>query len=120
MLKFEDPNNGPRRLLPGDEQDLGEDLRIELDRLVFSILPTRSPKNAPGPRFKRLRRVHRSMSRFVTSRPATTRQRFSMVALAARVRGHGASSGRPVLCEVACWRCRIPNIVALGQSRFAS
>ena len=34
MLKFEDPKKGPRRLLPGGEQDLGEDLRIELDRLV--------------------------------------------------------------------------------------
>jgi hypothetical protein len=39
MLKFEDPNKGPRRLLPGDEQDLGEDLRIELDRLVSLLHP---------------------------------------------------------------------------------
>jgi len=39
MLNFEDPNNGPRRLLPGDEQDLGEDLHIELDRLVFLLHP---------------------------------------------------------------------------------
>jgi hypothetical protein len=39
MLKFEDPNKGPRRLLLGDEQDLGEDLRIELDRLVSLLHP---------------------------------------------------------------------------------
>ena len=39
MLKFEDPNEGPRRLLPGDEQDPGEDLRIELDRLVSLLHP---------------------------------------------------------------------------------
>jgi hypothetical protein len=39
MLKFEDRNKGPRRLLPGDEQDLGEVLRIELDRLVSLLHP---------------------------------------------------------------------------------
>ena len=39
MLKFEDPNKGPRRLLAGDEQDLGEGLRIELDRLVSLLHP---------------------------------------------------------------------------------
>ena len=39
MLTFEDPNNGRRRLLPEDEQDLGEVLRIELDRLVSLLHP---------------------------------------------------------------------------------
>jgi hypothetical protein len=39
MLKFEDPDNGPRRLLREDEQDLGEVLRIELDRLVSLLHP---------------------------------------------------------------------------------
>jgi hypothetical protein len=39
MLKFEDPNKGPRRLLPEDVQDLGEDLRLELDRLVSLLHP---------------------------------------------------------------------------------
>jgi hypothetical protein len=53
MLKFEDPNYGPRRLLPGDERDLGEDLRIGLDRLVSLLQPAdllHPPKNAPGAR----------------------------------------------------------------------
>jgi hypothetical protein len=39
MLKFEDPNKGPRRLLTEGEQDLGEVLRIELDRLVSLLHP---------------------------------------------------------------------------------
>jgi hypothetical protein len=39
MLKLEDPNKGPRRFLPGDEQDLGEVLRIEVDRLVSLLHP---------------------------------------------------------------------------------
>jgi hypothetical protein len=39
MLNFEDPNKGPRRLLSDDEQDLGEDLHNELDRLVFLLHP---------------------------------------------------------------------------------
>jgi hypothetical protein len=39
MLKFEYPNKGPRRLLAGDEQDLGEGLRIELDWLVSLLHP---------------------------------------------------------------------------------
>jgi hypothetical protein len=39
MLKFEDPNKGPRHLLSEDEQDLGEVLRIELDRLVSLLHP---------------------------------------------------------------------------------
>jgi hypothetical protein len=39
MLKFEDPNKGPRRLLSEDEQDLGEVLRIELNRLVSLLHP---------------------------------------------------------------------------------
>jgi hypothetical protein len=39
MLKFEDPNKGSRRLLSEDEQDLGEVLRIELDRLVSLLHP---------------------------------------------------------------------------------
>ena len=39
MLKFEDPNKSLRRLPPGDEQDLGEVLRIELDRLVSLLHP---------------------------------------------------------------------------------
>jgi hypothetical protein len=34
--------------------------------------------------------------------------------------GDSASSGRPVLCEVACWRFRIRNIVALGRRQCAS
>ena len=38
-MKFEDPNNGPRRLLREDEQDLGEVLRIELNRLVSLLHP---------------------------------------------------------------------------------
>jgi hypothetical protein len=38
-LKFEDRNKGPPRLLAGDEQDLGEGLRIELDRLVSLLHP---------------------------------------------------------------------------------
>jgi hypothetical protein len=46
MLTFEDPNNGRRRLLPEDEQDLGEVLRLELDRLVSLLHQLmRSPKN---------------------------------------------------------------------------
>lgn len=39
MLKFEDLPKGPQRLLLQDEQDLGEDLRIELDRLVSLLHP---------------------------------------------------------------------------------
>ena len=39
MLKFEDPNKGPRHLLSEDEQDLGEVLRIELNRLVSLLRP---------------------------------------------------------------------------------
>ena len=39
MLKFEDPNKGPRHLLSEDEQDLGEVLRIELNRLVSLLHP---------------------------------------------------------------------------------
>jgi hypothetical protein len=39
MLKFEDPNKRPRRLLSEDEQDLGEVLRIELNRLVSLLHP---------------------------------------------------------------------------------
>ena len=39
MSKFEDSNKGPRRLLPEEEQDLGDDLRIELDRLVSLLHP---------------------------------------------------------------------------------
>jgi hypothetical protein len=39
MLKFEDPNKGPRRLLSEDEQDLGEVLRIELNQLVSLLHP---------------------------------------------------------------------------------
>jgi hypothetical protein len=39
MLKFEDPNKGPQRLLSEDEQDLGEVLRIELNRLVSILHP---------------------------------------------------------------------------------
>jgi hypothetical protein len=39
MLKFEHPNKGPRHLLSEDEQDLGEVLRIELDRLVSLLHP---------------------------------------------------------------------------------
>ena len=39
MLKFEYPNKGPRRLLAGGEQDLGEGLRIELDWLVSLLHP---------------------------------------------------------------------------------
>ena len=39
MLKFEDPNKGPRRLLSEDEQDLDEVLRIELNRLVSLLHP---------------------------------------------------------------------------------
>jgi hypothetical protein len=39
MLKFEDPNKGRRRLLSEDEQDLGEVLRIELNRLVSILHP---------------------------------------------------------------------------------
>ena len=123
MLKFEDPNKGPRRLLTGHEQDLAKaSVSSSIGSSLFCILPARSPKNAPGPGLKRLRRDHQSISEFVTSRPATTisRRRLSMVAVASRVRGHGASSGRPVLCEVACWRCRIRIIVALGRRRFAS
>jgi hypothetical protein len=70
MLKFEDPNKGPQRLLSEDEQDLGEVLRIELNRLVSSLHPAdTTPKNAPGLRLKRLGRVQRSISEFVTSTP---------------------------------------------------
>ena len=135
-LKFEDLNKGPRRLLAGHEQDLAKaSVSSSIGSSLFCILPARSPKNAPGPGFKRLRRDHQSISEFVTSRPATTisRRRLSMVAVASRVRGHGASSGRPVLCEVACLRCHdsalrreldivgkpplIRNIVALGRRR---
>jgi hypothetical protein len=39
MLKFEDSNKGPRRPLSEDEQDLGEVLRMELDRLVSLLHP---------------------------------------------------------------------------------
>ena len=39
MLKFEDSNKRSRRLLSEDEQDLGEVLRIELDRLVSLLHP---------------------------------------------------------------------------------
>jgi hypothetical protein len=39
MLKFKDPNKGPRHLLSEDEQDLGEVLRIELNRLVSLLHP---------------------------------------------------------------------------------
>ena len=39
MLKFEDPNDGPRRHLSEDEQDLDEVLRAELDRLVSLLHP---------------------------------------------------------------------------------
>ena len=39
MLKFEDPNKDPGRLLSEDEQDLGEVLRIELNRLVSLLHP---------------------------------------------------------------------------------
>ena len=39
MLKFEDPNKRPRRLLSEDEQDLDELLRIELNRLVSLLHP---------------------------------------------------------------------------------
>ncbi len=73
MLKFEDSNKGSRRLLSEDEQDLGEILRLELDRLVSLLHQLmRLPKNASGPRFRRLGRVHRSISEFVTSIAATT------------------------------------------------
>jgi hypothetical protein len=88
-LKFEDLNKGPRRLLAGDEQDLAKaSVSSSIGSSLFCVLPARSPKNAPGPRFKRLRLVHRSISEFVTSRPATTisRRRLSMVAVAARPR----------------------------------
>ena len=71
-LKFEDRNKGPRRLLAGDEQDLGEGLRIELNRLVSLFASCRRGHRRTRPRFKRLRRVRRSISEFVTSRPATT------------------------------------------------
>jgi hypothetical protein len=73
MLKFEDPNMGPRRFLAGDEQDLAKaSVSSSIGSSLFCILPARSPKKAPGPRFKRLRRVHQLISEFVTSRPATT------------------------------------------------
>jgi hypothetical protein len=39
MLKFDDPNKGLHRPLAEDEQDLGEVLRIELDRLVSLLNP---------------------------------------------------------------------------------
>ena len=46
MLKFEDSYKGSRRLLSVDEQDLGEVLRLELDRLVSLLHQLmRSPKN---------------------------------------------------------------------------
>ena len=58
----------------------------------------------------------------MTSSPATTISPapFSMVALAARVRGHGASSGRPVLCEVACLRSSRPVPRGLTAARRAA
>jgi hypothetical protein len=46
MLKFEDSNKGSRLLLSEDEQDLGEILRLELDRLVSLLHQLmRLPKN---------------------------------------------------------------------------
>jgi hypothetical protein len=46
MLKFEDPKKGSRHLLSEDEEDLGEVLRIELNRLVSLLHQLmRSPKN---------------------------------------------------------------------------
>jgi hypothetical protein len=39
MLKFEDSNKGSRRPRSADEQDLGEVLRMELDRLVSLLHP---------------------------------------------------------------------------------
>ena len=95
MLKFEDPNKGPRRLLPEDEQDLGEGLRIELDRLVSLLHPASLllladaiTEERARARLERLRRVRRSISEFVTSSPATivSPAPFSVVALAARVK----------------------------------
>ena len=73
MLNFEDPNKGPRRLLPGDEQTWAKtSISSSIGSSFFCIPPAQSPKNAPRPSFKRLRRVHRSISEFVTSSPATT------------------------------------------------
>jgi hypothetical protein len=85
MLKFEDPNKGPRRLLAGDEQDLAKaSVSSSIGSSLFCIRADAITEERAGPRFKRLGRVHRSISEFVTSTPLRLpRQRH--FALAARV-----------------------------------
>jgi hypothetical protein len=85
MLKFEDRNKGPRHLLSEDSKTWAKSSVLSsIGSSLFCIRLIRSPKNAPGLRLKRLGRVHRSISEFVTSTPVRLpRQRH--FALAARV-----------------------------------
>jgi hypothetical protein len=111
-LKFEDRNKGPRRLLAGDEQDLGEGLRIELNRLVSLFASCRRGHRRTRPRFKRLRRVRRSISEFVTSRPATT---ISPAPFDGRTGGARPRSWRVVWTTCALRSC----VFAMSRFRFA-
>lgn len=107
MLKFGDPNKGPWRLFPGDKQDPGEALRIELDRLVSLLHPADAITEGPArARAEPLRRFHRSISEFVARSPATT------ISTAFRRLRRRRESWRVVWttchCKVACWQCRNP------------
>jgi hypothetical protein len=81
------------------DHGLGECCRIKVGECVFertdlvSNTSPGSPSDRPKP--------HQPLARLVSP-------------------GDSASSGRPVLCEVACCRYRIRNIVALGRRRFST